>query len=448
MKRLLTIALSALFAIHAVEARTLYVNASRPNNKGSGLSLKTAKKTIQAAVKIAKKGDTILVYPGTYAPIKTNNKKITIKSVKGKGKTKIVKPKKDGQVVALVSLGKSLGYEYEPSSGLQIASIKTKGSKSTLTGFLIDGMNRALGSYGRVIGITGGKAESCIIQNIGRKYIASDGWKPGHDDSTVVDGSSLTDCTLKNNKAYTFVAPGGTVTARTKFLRCKIVGNDCDSGIGNGSVLYNCLVIANTFVDEALTGSTLVNCTVSDNVVDQWDWSRYGSDPDPMLFSSSTKYYNCVLWNNYVRPTDEVEYVQYCDSEDRYIGYRQGGSETCYIIVPDDEYGTKEVPMTEAEIEQYYPGYTVWDRDTEQVPGTKKVIHNVDAGNTYKNTDKTNKNPKFANAAKGNYKLKKGSYAINSGKLTASQKKLVGTKDLAGKKRIRGKAIDRGCYEY
>ena len=39
-------------------------------------------------------------------------------------------------------------------------------------------------------------------------------------------------------------------------------------------------------------------------------------------------------------------------------------------------------------------------------------------------------------------------FCINSGKLTKAQKKLVGTKDLAGRKRIRGKAIDRGCYEY
>ena len=47
-----------------------------------------------------------------------------------------------------------------------------------------------------------------------------------------------------------------------------------------------------------------------------------------------------------------------------------------------------------------------------------------------------------------NYKLKKGSYCINKGKLTKAQKKLVGKTDLAGNKRIRGKAIDIGCYEY
>ena len=75
-------ALCALFAVQA-EARTLYVDARRPNNKGNGLKLSTAKKTIQAAINIAKAGDTILVSPGSYAPIKTSNKKIATVSSSG-----------------------------------------------------------------------------------------------------------------------------------------------------------------------------------------------------------------------------------------------------------------------------------------------------------------------------------------------------------------------------
>ncbi len=47
----------------------------------------------------------------------------------------------------------------------------------------------------------------------------------------------------------------------------------------------------------------------------------------------------------------------------------------------------------------------------------------------------------YVNASRPNNKGDKG-------KLTKAQKKLVGSKDLAGRKRIRGKAIDRGCYEY
>ena len=71
-------ALCALFVVQT-EARTLYVDARRPNNKGNGLKLSTAKKTIQAAINIAKSGDTILVSPGSYAPIKTNNGKTRIR---------------------------------------------------------------------------------------------------------------------------------------------------------------------------------------------------------------------------------------------------------------------------------------------------------------------------------------------------------------------------------
>ena len=68
MKRLLLLALCALFALDA-GARTLYVDAKRPNNSGNGLSRAKAKMTIQAAINAAQAGDTILVYPGTYAPI-------------------------------------------------------------------------------------------------------------------------------------------------------------------------------------------------------------------------------------------------------------------------------------------------------------------------------------------------------------------------------------------
>ena len=83
MKKLFAIALCLAFAATAAEARTLYVDAKRPNNNGNGLKASTAKKTLQAAINIAKAGDTILVQPGTYAPIRTNNRKITIKSAEG-----------------------------------------------------------------------------------------------------------------------------------------------------------------------------------------------------------------------------------------------------------------------------------------------------------------------------------------------------------------------------
>ncbi len=47
----LTAALGALFAVQT-EARTLYVNASRPNNKGNGLKVKTGSKDLAGRKRI------------------------------------------------------------------------------------------------------------------------------------------------------------------------------------------------------------------------------------------------------------------------------------------------------------------------------------------------------------------------------------------------------------
>ena len=64
-------------------ATTWYVNGSSGSDSNSGRSQSAAKKTIQAAIDISSDDDTILVAPGTYAPITTDNKAITIKSTAG-----------------------------------------------------------------------------------------------------------------------------------------------------------------------------------------------------------------------------------------------------------------------------------------------------------------------------------------------------------------------------
>ncbi len=440
-------ALCALFAVQA-EARTLYVDARRPNNKGNGYTAKTAKKTIQAAINKAKSGDVIVVAPGSYAPIKTNNKKIKIVALKGASKTKIVKPAKLDQKVALAQLGKSYTV-YIGSSGTGSSGIWTKGARSTLEGFLLDGMNRAVGSFGELIGVSGGNVKFCVLQRLGKKYADTFGGFASFDYASVAVNSKLTDCNIRKNKAdiapSEYSAVGSAVTGST-FLRCSVSDNEGDyEGFGSGSSLINCLLVGNTTRYELFDKATLLNCTVVKNDI----VGRY----EDLKFSSASKYYNCILWNNYVTPPKEKKTVygyEYYDANGDWIGYRDAGSATFSISYTDaqGDYVSAD-GVTEGVLSRYCPGWTKSeDSYTDYVPGTNKRLHNVDSGNTYKNTDKTNKNPKFVGAAKGNYRLKKGSYAIDKGKLTAAQKKLVGTEDLAGKKRIRGKAIDRGCYEY
>ena len=447
MKRLLPLALCAIFALDA-GARTLYVDARRPNNKGNALSAKKAKKTIQAAINVAKKGDTILVFPGAYTPIKTNNKKIAIKSAKGQKKTSIVHPKSASNRLALAQLGRTWKTTYiGTGAGEPLGQPYTvdshpdsKGTKTTLSGFLLDGLLRGK-DYGCVYGVSGGTVRSCTIQRIGNDGATVFGCAARH--------SKLALCVIRSNRC---IGSGLGFVSDCVLQSCRLSGNSAkpsqtwipSTEFVNHSTVVDSLIVSNTTFagrDAGFWNSTFVNCSISDNTF------SYEISGEANL-SEGSKFYNCILRNNYSqRLWSEYETVDKSGPHEEYGYFDRNGTwvrdededDGGYVddegswIDYDYQYRTVSGPYTTEE----------WVKHT----GPKK-LHNVDAGNVYKNTDTTNKNPKFVNAAKGNYKLKKGSYCIDKGKLTKAQKKLVGTKDLAGKKRIRGKAIDRGCYEY
>ncbi len=389
MKKIAFLALCSLFIISAAEARTLYVNAKRPNNKGNGYKASSAKKTIQAAINIARKGDTILVYPGTYAPIKSNNKKITIKSVKGKGRTKIAPKKSTKEPFTLAMLGKPYKNYGYLGAVYTVIGIDSSGNNTCLKGFSLNG-----GGYSRncYAGITGGVVKSCEI-----RYVQSDG-----NSTSIVRGSKLVDCILREND---YGGAYGCFSEASQFSRCKILRNggscsdECDAPFFWLSSLDNCLIADNaispTFVGYFSNASSrffeeecrLVNCTIAFN--------RIFHSSETAEFSAETHFLNCIMYGN-----------------------------------------------TSQRVWQY-----AWDDELRYGP---KVVCNYDDGfsNDYEKTNTSNKNPRFVNAEKGDYRLKKGSYAINSGSVKSWLSGSIRTKDLAGRKRIRGKAIDRGCYEY
>lgn len=367
MKRFFLLALCLAFAATAAEAKTYYVNAARPNNNGNGLKPATAKKTIQAAINLAKDGDTILVYPGEYTPIKTNNKKIAVKSVKGAALTKIVKTSTQVDI-ALALLGKTWTETYVDSHGKKqtYSSVPySKGKNTTLAGFLLDGKNRSNGGGNFLFAISGGTVKSCSVQRLGKKDDTS--WPP----PLAVANATLTACTIAGNRAL--------LAEKTVLSRCRIANNQSHGWDYEPAVLdsrlCNCLVTGNRYrgtggMPALFETSVLVNCTLAGN--------RTVSPYAP--FSGKSKFFNCILRNNW--------------------------------------------------------------------RGEGKSVHNTDSGNTYSRTYKDNRDPKFVDEAGGNYKLAKGSPCFDQGTVSAAIKSLVGSVDLAGVKRIRGKAIDMGCYEY
>ncbi len=375
MKKIIAIALCALFATHAAEARTLYVNASRPNNKGNGYKASTAKKTIQAAINIAKKGDTILVYPGTYAPIKTNNKKITIKSVKGKEETRIKTGSSSYKTIHVLNLG--------------------DGKATTVSGFHV---SAGINYHGAVLG---GTVRNSTFSEIGGMYdYVKDGDSYSPKYAHTFYKTALTACVLNR------CAPGteGTCMIYASHLnRCRITGSTTRDGIKNKNreiikktVLANCLFVGNAeliggFDDPqrlSFIGCDLLNCTLCANV--------------PILMTSS-KVFNSILYKTGTHPfkaSSRNTFKNCCkNSTPRFVENPVLTSETV-TTVEESEWGSWSWTTTV---------YTL-------IPG--------------------------------DCRLRKGSPCIDKGKLTKAQKKLVGTKDLAGRKRIRGKAIDRGCYEY
>lgn len=363
MKKLLAILLGLALAAVAAEAKTYYVDASRPNNNGNGLKPATAKRTIQAAVNIAQNGDTILVYPGWYAPIKTNNKNITIKSLKGASKTGITRPLNVyGTIIA--QLGKGNGKN-------------AKGTNTSLVGFLVDGRNYNKEGTMGVTGAVGGRLLACCLQ----RMVWGSGGGP------IACNAVLTGCTIRNNRSLSVES--------SILTRCKIMGN---TGFDiRKSRLGNCLVAGNEGYGSASDGyinpalfesSVFVNCTIVKNRSTHW----LGAKP---VAAYKSRFYNCILRNNYRQAETWME-------------------------------------------NQWMYG--------------QPVVHNVDAAavyaNTYFRTYVNNRDPKFVNYAKGDYRLTKGSPCIDLGQLNATLKQLVGSCDLSGKKRIRGKNIDMGCYEY
>ena len=443
--RFLAAALFALFALDA-GARTLYVAASRPNNKGSGRSPAKAKKTIQAAINAARKGDTILVYPGHYARIQSNNKKIRIRSVGGESRTVLlsgVDKTAAGVVVAdLAAWSKNVtAYHayWGKGSDWWTCCSKIRGrTATTLQGFKVrptsfNSDDGTLWYFESAAAIAGGTAKDCSFEHCGNvwRYLAFD--SPG--------APGGLECTAAWPTFY-----------RTKLVRCRVF--DC-----NGMEEWyktrpsdpnsKAATPASGVLAE---GSSFQRCTVAQSG-SSYSSTRNGGLPDSCNFRNST-FANCLFARNW-RPAFKSCTLANCTVADNHKARLSQSTAVCTVFsgVPASQFSKKRKNKLSRCHRGSSPGFVRppaarrWTADDEaEFVGH---CHWDDEGldDTWR-WDEAASVWAMCDAVDADFRLAPGSPCIDRGRLTKAQKKIVGTKDLDGRRRTRGKAVDIGCYEF
>lgn len=248
-RALMAVEMEALaVADHADVPVSFYVDDSRADDSGTGLSWASAKKTIQAAVDLTKDGDQVIVTNGTYALASeiSVDTAITIQSVNGPESTAV-----DGQ--ALV-----------------------RGFNLSNTGCILSGLTITNGyssKYGGAIYCSG--SAPVIINCTLTGNTASRGGANYR--------GTLTDCMLSGNTAEVY---GGGSYSST-LIGCVLMGNT-SAGRGGGSylsTLTGCTLSGNsaTISGGGSYKDTLKNCIIWDNtvagVVDNWqaDYPNFSS---------------------------------------------------------------------------------------------------------------------------------------------------------------------------
>ena len=303
MKRnwiLLTVLLTALSAFPS----TYYVDASRPDDSGSATSWATAKKTIQAAVDLAKNGDTVWVTNGVYTRTVVTSD-ILIRSVNGPNAT----------IIDANSIENGLDY-----IGLNLGNSKCVISGFTITRGLISSRSSAGGA-----GVQCADSNPIITNCVIRGNISWSGgggvYKGRVYSSTIADnraprnsggglrGSYAYGCVISNNGAVF----GGGLSGGSAY-NCVISGNwaarysiiiPSAGGGAEGAAIYNSLITRNNSYDSAggVSGGSVYNCTIIRNTAKSGGGMSGGNAFNSILYyntdyaASSAGYQYCCAEN-------------------------------------------------------------------------------------------------------------------------------------------------------
>ena len=428
---------------------TWYVDATNGNDANEGISAAQPFKTIQHAIDQSVDGMTIIVADGTYAPINSNNKAITIQSVNGAASTII-----DG------------GYPAVTNRCVLAGGLAGK-TNTVIRGFTIqNGCNIGFTGGNNGAGVAGGTLYDCVVRS-----------NHGEGNGGGVVYSAMYNCTISDN--HTLSSGGGAYNAQ--LTSCILSNNTCvANGAGAiGGVLVDCMVISNR-AEQSGGGTSyamLTNCIVRDN-------EAMGNGGG----ASGGSLYECVVSNNVAHVSGGGVYLATC-YESEIIGNKAtqsgGGARSSNLyrcILADNEcamttegygggarggvlenclvYGNRSTVGsaggvslavcrnctvygnsgigTHAWLVDGLPGGTNYNCIVYGNTGAKQIAESVVSFNSFTG------NPRFVDAANGDFRLLGDSPCIDMG----NNRYVSGETDIRGNARIQNGIVDIGAYEF
>ncbi|MCK4563544.1 MAG: right-handed parallel beta-helix repeat-containing protein, partial [Verrucomicrobia bacterium] len=300
-------------ATFGVNASTLYVDASRPDDSGDGASWATAKKTIQAAVDEVAAGGTVLVTNGVYATGKTVTpehatwnrvcitRAITVQSA-------------SGPEVTVIEGHRAMALGQDPDNGFGFDSVRGVYMQNgcSLIGFTVRNGFTQENNYDEVDNWGGGLfvMDNCTISNC---VLIGNSAKEKGGGAYLYSGGTLEDCTLSENYADDsgggiYLRQGGTLNHCS--LIDNVSGGDGGGGsLDNGGSLNNCLLSGNSARGGGgLHYGTANGCAFTGNSATDGGGMQYGTANNcTFTFNSAGDYgggfawgtaKNCILWYN------------------------------------------------------------------------------------------------------------------------------------------------------
>ena len=345
MKKIPMAAMLALAAFTLpVSAATYYVNSDTGEdvdpkvNKKAGLSEGAAFKTIQFAIDKAAAGSTILVAPGEYGAIKSNNKKLTIKAMDPSPADSYGSPTlhswtDEGESAAWAADLGAWGTQSLYGTSVQYNNKKWSSTygvsfNSGLPGYENEDetLTSIIESYPQSIGwnlpseleaeamANGGVPSNAKYKAVAIKGAKAPLWKGGSatkligfdiaDGENGVAGGSLQYCYIYGCNGMAAWKSSLTDSGILDCVRSGIygsVGYEAGAGaLASGCTMTRCQILYNTFV-SGIDNSTLYNCLIGWNMAAEveeglnwWDAEDAAAD----LIWRSTLYNCTVLGNN------------------------------------------------------------------------------------------------------------------------------------------------------